>query len=542
MDSFQGRIVRVIYKAPAEVGDFYIFSMETEDKDEVSVKGTTIFKLTSDMVVNIRGVMDSYKGSPQIQASFLGPHVPISDAGARGWLTTLPVDGFGHASSRKLLQHYPDDLNVRLSSVADIKAAGIKEKVAEALADAWSILSMPNEVLELFSIEGVSVKMATRIIEVYGSRLQEVLKNNPWDIARTVRGVGFKIADAIAEKTGADLKSDCRIHALVYHIVEHDLSNKGHTLMSMDSLLKVARGMGFYNEDRISGVVEAMISDDRSGVCREEITGLIGGVRTVRSEMILGQNLLRLMAAGDFFQDDADLDARIDAAEAALKISLDPSQRAAVRCSLKMPVSVITGGPGTGKSTIQAVIVKVLEAIPDEGILRLAPTGRAARRLAEATGGAASTIHRALKFDPIEQGFVYCKGNPLPHTTILIDEYSMVDIELSLSLLSAVSTGTRVVIVGDDKQLQSVGPGQVLADIIRSGVVPVSRLTSVHDRRKRAALSKLPLPSQTGKCLNSISATLSSFLRWARIALKMKCFAWWKRRCRSLGMTTQTTC
>ncbi len=507
MQNFRGKIGFIRYKANAEVGTFYIFSLETGKEEKrkakdllshleagrnaktISVKGECSFELRSGMKIVVRGEEGApYKGEPQIMASYIAPDVEISNKGARGWLKTLPVTGFGERSCNKLINKYESSLSEVLGDVEALKRAGLKKDVAERLSNAWAILSMPADLLELFDIDGLSPKLVTRILETYGGRIHEVLDNDPWDLARTVRGVGFKSADEIARIHGVDMNSDQRFIALVHHIVVNEMTSRGHTLMTDNEVIREAKRLGFTDADRIRGIIGQMTEDGKT-VVREPLSGMLGSRWVVATERSLCAHLLRLLEANKPDEQEVELyTKRVLEAERLLGIELDESQRAAAVGALSHRVAVITGGPGTGKSTTQSVILNALKQDKEEKVLLVAPTGRAARRLAEATNSGASTIHRALKFDPMEGGFFFNEFEKLPHTTVISDEYSMVDVDLAHSLTIAIETGSRLIIVGDDDQLPSVGQGQVLADLIKSGVIPVFRLSVIHRQAQQSGI------------------------------------------------------
>lgn len=489
MQHYQGEIRKIIFQKHDSANPFFILMADVEGKGLISVKGNSNARLSEGGRISFSGSEETYQGEPQINAIMISPYVDVSARGARGWIRTLPVDGFGPKSAENLFKAFPDNLHEVLGEVDKLIEAGLSERVAEDLSSAWGSLTIPNEILETFAIEGLKVSTISRIVKTYGTGITEKLHTDPWGIAKTVHGVGFKTMDNIAQTLGVDMDSENRYQALLDHIMSVELSGEGHTQAKDHFIISKARYYGFNDQDRVKAEIEKAIEDPNGPLVRDRLTDRISHRSLHADEQQIMRNIRRLHETSRTGEVDAEeYLARIEQAERELGLTLDTSQREAALRSLQHPISIITGGPGTGKSTTQAVILRALRMDRQEVVSLTAPTGRAAQRLGVATGSEGMTIHRLLVVDPEGGGFIHNRFNPLEATTIIADEYSMVDTSLCRSLIEAIQSGGRLIIVGDDKQLPSVGQGQVLADLINSEVIALSRLNVIHRQAEESGI------------------------------------------------------
>ncbi len=489
MSDYRGFIRKIVYSAKNETGVFRIMLVDEANvfQDTISVKGVSSFDLEEGMEVTFSGAEKTYNDAPQIEASYIAPYVEPTVSGAHGWLKTTPVFGFGEKSAEKLIKAFPENIIDALQDVTMLVDAGINADVAESLVGAWSCLSLPNDVLELVNMEILPQATLLKMLDRYGAQLRKILSENPWSMVGNIRGFGFKSADAIAVKMGADMNSEVRFKMAITHVFREVISNGGHTLAAIGHVISGVKTLGIYDREQVEHHLGRMVASGE--IMIDEVSGSYCLPNVMRYEAGISKNIERLSKGFNMSDEDrAEICKRIDISEKALNMKLDPSQRDAVIASLMNPVSIITGGPGTGKSTTQAIIVDVLGQDPSEEVLKMAPTGMASQRLSDAAGGEASTLHRGLKFDVISKEFVHSIDNPLDGTTIIVDEFSMVDCWMAHSLFEAVGTGARIIMVGDDQQLPSVGAGQVLADLIKSESVCVSRLEVIHRQAKLSGI------------------------------------------------------
>lgn len=395
-------------------------------------------------------------------------------AGIRGGLAKRIVDKFGDKTF-DIIEKEPERL-------AEVK--GISEKKARAIALQFEEKREMRSAMLFLQGYGVSNQLAVKIYKAYGAGLYEIVKENPYQLAEDIAGVGFRIADDIARKAGFELDSDYRIRAGLLYVLGLG-TNEGYVYMPEQQLLKEAVYRLEVAAERLMSVLEQM-AIDKVVIVTEERSVYLPAL--YYSELNCARMLTDLNVP--MGRDTGSCDAVIDRVAEREGLELDRQQKIAVREAMCTGLLVITGGPGTGKTT---TINMMIQCLREEGleILLAAPTGRAAKRMAEATGCEAQTIHRLLEYNGslLEEGsreennqselFGRNEWNPLETDVLIIDEMSMVDIYLFHNLLKAVAVGTRLILVGDVNQLPSVGPGNVLKDIIRSHCFNVVKLSKI---------------------------------------------------------------
>src|SRR5918998_1011694 len=323
---------------------------------------------------------------------------------------------------------------------------------------------------------GVGTSRAVRICRTYGPEAVRVVGEDPYRLARDIRGIGFRTADKIAERLGIDRTAMVRVRAGVSFALAEAME-EGHCGLPEERLVALAGDLLEVPPELVGTALGLEL--EAGDVVADTLEGqgcvFLAGLH--RAEREIAERLRRL-AAGAPPWPAIDAERAIPWVEEKTGLTLAESQREAVRLALRSKVLVITGGPGVGKTTLVNSILKIVAAKRPKLAL-CAPTGRAAKRLAESTGREATTVHRLLEADPKEGGFKRTEGDPVPCDLLVVDETSMVDVPLMRALLRALPEGAALLLVGDVDQLPSVGPGQVLADVIASGAVPVVRLTEV---------------------------------------------------------------
>ena len=356
---------------------------------------------------------------------------------------------------------------------------------AASILAAWAEQKAVREIMVFLHSHGVGTARAVRIFKTYGSDAIQVMTENPYRLARDIRGIGFKTADAIAMKLGIEKTAMVRVRAGISYALAEAM-DEGHCGLPVAELVPLAERLLEVAPDLIRTALDLELQDgaviaDRIGETDcVFLAGLHGAERAVAERLLA-------LANGTLPWPWIDPDKALPWVEQRTGLTLADSQQAAVRLALLAKVLVITGGPGVGKTTIVNAILRILAA-KGVRLLLCAPTGRAAKRMSEATGREACTIHRLLEVDPKTGGFKRGDDNPLDCELLVVDEASMVDILLMHALLRAVPDRAALLVVGDVDQLPSVGPGQVLADVIASGAVPVVRLTEVF---RQAAKSRI---------------------------------------------------
>ena len=356
------------------------------------------------------------------------------------------------------------------------EVAGIGPVRAKRITEAWAEQKVVREIMVFLHEHGVGTARAVRIYKTYGVDAVQVMTENPYRLARDIRGIGFKTADAIAMKLGIEKTAMIRVRAGISFALTEAM-DEGHCGLPTEELTPLATELLEVPQELIRTALDLELSEGTVIADRVGETPCVFLAGLYRAERSIAERLLRL-ANGKLPWPSIDADKALPWVEQRSGLELAESQRTAIRLALTSKVLVITGGPGVGKTTIVRSILRVLSA-KGVKLLLCAPTGRAAKRMTEATGFEAKTIHRLLEVDPKGGGFKRDTDNPIDCDLLVVDEASMVDVILMQALTKAVPDTSALLIVGDIDQLPSVGPGQVLADVIASGAIPLVRLTEV---------------------------------------------------------------
>ena len=415
--------------------------------------------------------------------------VPQDALAMERYLASGAVRGIGAALAARIVRRFGaktfDIMEREPERLAEIK--GISERKAREIAEQMEEKRDLRQAMIFLQEYGISMNLSVKIYQQYGQEIYRIIKENPYRLADDIEGVGFRTADEIAKKVGIREDSDFRIRSgILYTLLS--ASGEGHTCLPEEVLTaRTVELLGVPAEAVVRHLSD--LSIDRK-VVRKLLTGGDGPERpfvyaasAYYAELGVAAMLCRLNLSLE--TSDTEIDTRLCRMERQSQIELDERQKEAVSEAVKNGLMILTGGPGTGKTTTINAIIRYFEA-EDLEIFLSAPTGRAAKRMTEATGCQAQTIHRMLELSGgPESGlsgrasFMRNEDNPLEADVIIIDEMSMVDLYLMQALLKAVVPGTRLILVGDVNQLPSVGPGSVLQDLIRSGAFPVVRLTKI---------------------------------------------------------------
>ncbi len=426
--------------------------------------------------------------------------VPPEDAvSIERYLGSGAIKGVGQALAARIVKKFGEDtfriIEEEPERLAEIK--GISPHKAIEISVQMEEKSGMREAMLFLQRYGISNTLAMKIYNTYGMQTYHILQENPYQMAEDIEGVGFRIADEIASRIGIHTDSDYRIRCGLLYVLTQ-AGAEGHLYLPKDLLmLRAAELLGLSIENMEPQLMNLVM--DRKLVLKqpaEEKQPLVYGMQAYYAELTCAKLLVDLQAAvfseGEGSQQDQGyIYKKLEILEKSLEIQLDELQKQAVLTSVGNGVFLLTGGPGTGKTTTINAIIRYFEA-EQMDILLAAPTGRAAKRMTEATGYEARTIHRLLELNGASidsekrGGFERNEENPLEADVIIVDEMSMVDIYLFQSLLKAVLPGTRLILVGDRNQLPSVGPGQVLRDLLRSGAFPVVRLQKIFRQAEKS--------------------------------------------------------
>lgn len=471
---------------------YSVFEFTSEDGDNITCVGTVpqirkgdMFKLTGGMVIH-----PSY--GLQFKIEYYERTVPTTAASIEKYLSSGAVKGIGPKTAKKIVDKFGSAtfyvIEEKFDRLVEIK--GITYNKALAIHNSFCAHSDIRRVMLYLQEYGVTPSMALKIYKKYGYRTIDVLKENPYRPAEEINGIGFKTADRIAASMGIPKDSAHRIKAGMKYILNNSLT-EGNVFMPRDELLKAAAELLSVDEETADNCLREM------QIGHQIINETVDGIDAVYlmpmyySEISAAKKLLEL----SFYTEDMDvkeIETKIDEAEDRTGISLAEQQRQAVREALREGVLVITGGPGTGKTTIIHTIIQIFSSMGKKAVLA-APTGRAAKRMTETSGEEAKTIHRLLgvAYSDEENGrqkFEKDESDPIEADVVIIDEVSMVDMQLFNSLLKAIGPGTRLILVGDSSQLPSVAAGNVLKDIIKSGRIKTVRLTEIFRQARESAI------------------------------------------------------
>ena len=413
------------------------------------------------------------KHGEQFRADTLVTLAPETLVGLERYLGSGLIPGIGPAFAKRIVSAFGMDSLSMLDHEPDrLKLIpGMGQRRIDEVKKAWASQRAISNVMMLLQTHGATPALAARIYKHYGDGAARVVQESPYRLAMEVRGIGFKTADRIAKSLGIAGDHPERVQAGVLHEL-NGLADQGHVLFDRQALSDRAAAMLEVDVGHVGPALDKLWA---SGHLVIEDKGVYL-TRLHRAETALVEGLSRLLSRPGRVL--AGIESTIERFEQRAKVTLAPAQRAAVRGAAEHKLIVVTGGPGVGKTTIVRAIVDVMKRAHLN--LRLAaPTGRAAKRLFEATGHEATTLHRLLEFDPRQGGFQLDEQTPLEADVVIVDEASMIDVPLGAALLSALPDAARLVIVGDADQLPSVGPGAMLRDIIDSGVVTVVRLNEI---------------------------------------------------------------
>ena len=423
----------------------------------------------------------------QFRARFLKVSAPSSLEGIEKYLGSGMIRGIGPIYAKRMVGLFGKDVFdiIEASPERLREVEGIGPKRASRLTSAWADQKVVREIMVFLHQHGVGTARAVRIFKTYGADAVQVMSENPYRLARDIRGIGFRTADLIAEKFGVERTAMIRVRAGISYALTEAMG-AGHCGLPASELTALAVKLLDVPEDLVGTALKLELNEKTvvADSVAETPCVFLSGLH--HAEQAIAEHLRRL-AGGPLPWPQIDAGKALPWVEARTGLTLAASQANAVRMALRSKTTVITGGPGVGKTTIVNAILRILSA-KGVTLLLCAPTGRAAKRMSEATGMEARTIHRLLEFSPKAFGFRRNGDNPLDCGLLVIDEISMVDVMLMQSLLRAVPDHAALLMVGDIDQLPSVGPGQVLADIINSGAIPVVRLTEVFRQAARSRI------------------------------------------------------
>jgi exodeoxyribonuclease V alpha subunit len=484
MEQLEGTIEQVVYYN-SENG-YSVFKLQTET-GEITVVG--IFPpLSPGEHLKLSGHFEvNQKFGRQFQMESFSLALPHSTVGLEKFLGSGLVKGIGPVLAKRIIKKFGEEtvkiLDEQPEKLTKVEGIGQK-KLAEILAS-WQEHREIRDLIIFLQEHGISTTMAYKIYRTYGRSSFDILKRNPYQLCLDIWGIGFKTADQIALKLGLPEDSLDRVKAYILYLLEKD-NEEGHVYSRQEEMAGKCQAELGASPERVKTALAAL-TGDRSIIQKETATGChLYRPFFYQAEEEVARRMVSL-ASQDCPAPEFDLDGKIEEIEKKSGLVFSPLQKKAIKGSLQKKILIITGGPGTGKTTIIRAIVDIFEGWPKK-VLLAAPTGRAAKRLAEATGREAKTLHRLLEYQPKGGQFKRGPRHPLRADALIVDEVSMVDLPLMYHLLQALSPDMRLILVGDQDQLPSVGPGNLLRDLTGSGMIEVIRLNEIFRQAKESLI------------------------------------------------------
>lgn len=411
---------------------------------------------------------------------------PSTTEGLIAYLSSAHFHGIGQVKARKIVKHFGEATMDVINNNIDrlIEVAGITEKNMIAIKEVWVKNKEFNEIMQFLMDHRLSAVLAHKVYDLYGQDCVSKMKANPYELSKNIRGIGFKKSDTIALSLGFATDSPIRLKACIQYVLESS-ENDGHCFLYYHQIISgTEEYLGFDMSKLIGDMLIELEMDEQIVVLRSDADkDRYYGVRLYNNEQVCYRKMLELSKMDHSLElNETDL---MNEIKHKVGIELSEQQKAAVIGILKSGVSVLTGGPGTGKTSVTKALVEAAKYIGLKFLL-CAPTGRAAKRMNDVIGHKASTIHRMLIWDPSNGGFAHNEHMLLDADCVLIDEFSMVDIHLAASLLRAIKKGAMVVFIGDPDQLPPVGAGNFFRDLINSNVIPIYTLTQIFRQGKES--------------------------------------------------------
>ena len=477
----QERITGVVDKVSffSESSGFTVLRLKIkEDRDLVTVVGCVAAVNTGQHIEAVGCWQNDKTWGIQFKATHLVVIPPDTLEGITKYLSSGMVKGIGPHLAKVLVKAYGMEVFTVIEEHSEqlLGLPGIGKKKLLQIVAGWSEQKAIKKIMLFLHSHGVSTSRIARIFRVYGDDAVAIVSANPYRLIHDIPGIGFKSADQIDRNIGIPMDSPLRARAGIGYTLQ-ELSLEGHCKVPEPMLLDAFRKLLTMPESVLEEALRQELSIGTIVAVEEEGQKSYYMVSLFRAETGVAKSIRRIMK-GPLPWKNLDPEKVIPQAEKQSSIELSESQRSAVALALSSKFIVITGGPGVGKTTIINTILKIL-ALEKLNVLLCAPTGRAAKRLSEATGMEAKTIHRLLEFDPFLRDFRRGQSNPLEADLVIVDEASMIDVVLMNRLLAAISSRSALMFAGDVDQLPPVGPGFVLADMINSGAVSVVRLTEI---------------------------------------------------------------
>jgi len=487
MSKFEGTVEDIIFRN--EQNGWTVAAVRLDGSGRTSVVGVMPFLSTGEHAIFDGDLVEHREYGEQIRVNSYETTRPETKSAVEKYLGSGLIKGIGPATARLLVDHFgARALDILESEPGRLmEVPGIGRKRAAMIAESYAEQNEMRNTLIFLQEYGLSPTLSMKIYRAYGDMTERVLRSNPYRLVEEIEGVGFKTADEIAAALGFSRESEFRLRSGVKYVLSEAVNGMGHMYLPEPALSEQAQRVLGAGAETVDMILRGMLLD--GALIGEDFDGerAIYLPRPHEAECDTARLLIRQRKSiKRVKQSEAELLREIEAYERDEGVSLCAEQREAVLAAAQEGVAVITGGPGTGKTTSINCIIRLMRKMGQVELC--APTGRAAKRMSEATGCTARTLHRMLEYGGEGQGFARDEDNPLDADVVIVDEMSMVDIFLMRSLLQALRPGARLVLVGDADQLPSVGAGNVLRDLIAADVVRVVRLTEIFRQAQQSMI------------------------------------------------------
>ena len=481
-----GVIERIIFKSPDT--DFHILNIEIPDKDNIVIKINQP-NLAEKITYEFKGEWETNsKFGKQFKSNHAKEILPCTKKGLKAYLQSSFFPGIGSVIANKVIEYFGDDVIKMLNedSTQLLKVSGISKKKLKAIQDSWDKNKEINDVMAFLQSFGISTLYASKILEFYKSKCVSQIMTNPYGIINCIKGIGFKVADSIAIKAGFKEDGDERILAAINYILSDDMMG-GHCYLTHAQIIEnTEKLLNIKNEEKISSTINYLCKKNTIKVLETFVDKRYYSKEIYYSELYVANKILEMKDIKINNNKKIINEWKNDLKKS--EIQLSEEQINGILGSINNGISVLTGAAGCGKTTTLLGLIKLLEKLNVDFKL-CSPTGRAALRITETSGYQASTIHRLLGYKP-DIGFTHNEYNKLDCKFLIIDEFSMVSIDLFANVLMAIDSNCRLLLVGDYQQLQSIQSGCPFKDLILSNEVYVNKLTKIYRQKEQSDIIK----------------------------------------------------